>query len=268
MADEGNSRKLSVVTDDTWDELLGDRAPLTPKERELRREQDELDRLRDYLARPRWRSGEAKWILAGIDPEETVGGPGDWGLSWLPDGLGENWLIGDDRFALEQHVQMELEDVGSFISGDARSPAEWIALAQAKKYTPPWLGAALRDPTCHASLKELALRDESPSQKARARGGQAKAMRSAAGRARRGVVRAWDEWLSGEKSYEGLQGFIEEMEQMYFYARPSAEESMPYVTGRRTIRTWVNDLERSKMRPAKAWIISDRLENMKELQSA
>jgi hypothetical protein len=118
----------------------------------------ELDYLRDYLARPRWTAEQAIWLLSGFVPAGdeggTMGGPGDWGFRWLPCHL--DWR-NMDAFTLERHVEMELQEVRSFVTGTTRSPRRWIEAALGADYEPEWLGAASEDEVCRPFLPERVL---------------------------------------------------------------------------------------------------------------
>jgi hypothetical protein len=206
-----------------------------------------MDRLRDYLRYPRWRANDAVWILAGVDPERTMGGPGDWGFVWLPGGLRDSWQNADgsvDRFTLERHVEMELEEVRGFVRGESRFPNEWVTHALKLGYPPPWLDSARSDPECARYLKL------SPP----AAGGKGKAKRSPQGMAKVEVVRAWDKWKRGEAFYDDNASFIDAMDYKYFEPKIVGRTG-PAVEGHRTIAGWVRDLDLEfKTGKTKDWI--------------
>jgi hypothetical protein len=204
-------------------------ADLEREWRAMSSEQRELERLKGYLEYTLWDAHRAAYIIAGIDPEQTMGGPGDWGIVWLPGGLRENWHKADgsiDRLILEQHVSMEVEYVSGFIQGESRRPIEWIEKAKSKGYEIPWLAAVqgvglLQDVTETASVQRkggIATRDATPQFQAKCE-----------------LLERWDQRKEALGDID-VQGFAREMVSRF---ATKAEE--------RTIKGWVGELSRPQV---------------------
>lgn len=100
-----------------------------------------MARLSDWVARARWTAYEAKFILAGLDPELTMH-DGMWAPAWLPGGLRAAWLQRngtEDRFSISMEISDEIGTTAEFCDGDPRSPRQWLERALAAHYAPPWL---------------------------------------------------------------------------------------------------------------------------------
>jgi hypothetical protein len=243
------------------DELSLDEQPLSPTQRQRKQRERAIEQLRDYLAYPRWRSEEALWILAGIDPERTIGGPGDWGLAWLPGGLRDTWLKADgsvDQFALEQHVQLELEDVRGFASGASRSPREWIRLAMRHGYQPPWREILATIPE-FSDLAEPSLPKNQPSgleggerpisESPQSRGGREKRKGEVSYLVEKEISREFRRWKEDPSLWLNKRSFLREMYRLYCDPDASRDQQeylqsrgAPAVRQRRTVRRIVEKI--------------------------
>jgi hypothetical protein len=202
-------------------------------------EERQMFQLRDYLAYPRWRAETAVYILAGLDPELTMGSPGAWGLKFLPGGIQESWKNWDgtiEPIVLEHYALAELEDVSGFIQGESRSPLEWMAHAKSKGYEPPWLALVMKDPetrcllggTVSAQRKTiqqlggLAARDATPQFKAKSE-----------------MLREWDRQFKDGISPQAARHFGREMIRRYCDCKPP-------IVSVRVLQGWIRDLRREK----------------------
>ena len=111
----------------------------------LTRGERKLERLRNWLSRENWAPWEARFILAGLDPELTATErkEGWWALP-TPDADAQNDLVRDIDYA-------EMQDRFSRISGlrlHTAPPGEIIEKAFQARITIPWLQVAMHDDKC------------------------------------------------------------------------------------------------------------------------
>lgn len=140
----------------------------TPEEREL-------DRLRDWLSMPNWCLGpgpnmlvgysEAACLLAGIDPERTMGNFQE-GFAWnfLPGALSQ---FGEDEFprellSLEANIFEDLGRLSGLKELGAKPVKVIISHALEAGFFIPWLAAARADPECAKHLPDSAFKGKPP----------------------------------------------------------------------------------------------------------
>ena len=120
------------------------------KQSTLTRSERELERLRDWLSRENWAPWEARFILAGLDPELTATErkEGWWPLP-TPDADEQNDLVRDIDYA-------EMQDRFSRIRGlrlHTAPPGEIIEKAFQARIPIPWLQVAIHDDKCQLPRK-------------------------------------------------------------------------------------------------------------------
>ncbi len=137
------------------------------------REEIALDLLRAWLSRPNWCLGpgpnmvagysEAACLLAGIDPELTMGGQEDFGWKFLPGalphyGLDENLRIPAGAVDLRNTIFHDLDRLSGLTQVGARPVREIISQALSAGFLIPWLAIAKSDPECAMRLPKEAYR--------------------------------------------------------------------------------------------------------------
>lgn len=162
--------------------------------------------LESWLERPEWSSGEAAYLLVGLDHELTHGPSSD-------HGLGAVWLahskptkFGNDAFSLEKNTIMAINRMSRLVNAadpvKVRSPSEWLRWAYDARLEPPWLKSAYGRAELCALLPDLpARKDDTPVRRLTARqvssmGGKAKADRSTAGKLKQRLEHRIDAWLA------------------------------------------------------------------------
>ena len=154
-----------------------------------------------------------------------------------------------DRFILEQHVMRELTDVGGFVQGQSRSPADWIQHALSKSYTPPWFEQVRGQPDLWAFLP--AEKKPVPTS-IQSKGGEQRRDATPQQKAKCILLELWDEGNFSDGNDPGIASLRSRM------IKEFVNKKTPEVS-ERTIKQWIVDLKKTlagKLPPA--WAVALR----------